>query len=103
MIANNPYNGPKVDIWSLGVVLYGMIVGKLPFQSDNVSKMYSNIGTGRYEWPQNVDSLVKDLVSKMLRVDSSKRASIDDIIDHPWIRNVRSILIALISFSINRK
>jgi len=75
-----PY-GPKVDVWSLGCVLYNMVSGKPPFRADEGA-----IKAGQYAPLAGVSPQLSDLVGKMLVVDSASRASLDDVAAHPWLR-----------------
>ncbi|KAL6051393.1 MAP/microtubule affinity-regulating kinase 4 [Balamuthia mandrillaris] len=79
MILAKKYIGPEVDVWSMGVVLFSMVAGRFPF--GNVS----NIISGQYHMPDNLSSAMKDLISRMLTVDTKRRATMQHISEHPWV------------------
>jgi serine/threonine protein kinase len=56
----------KADIWSLGVVLYEMIFGHCPFQSNSIAKLIEVLDTKDLEFPNNVSPFLKNLIMKML-------------------------------------
>lgn len=85
LLCAKPYVGPEVDIWSFGIVLYVLVCGKVPFDDQSVSVLHEKIKKGHVQYP---DFLSKDLVgllSSMLQVDPTKRASLYEVISHPWI------------------
>ncbi|PON57269.1 Calcium/calmodulin-dependent/calcium-dependent protein kinase [Parasponia andersonii] len=77
------YDGAKADIWSCGVILYVLLAGYLPFQDENVMKMYRRVFKGDYEFPQWFSEDAKRLISKLLVVDPAKRISIPEIMKSP--------------------
>lgn len=50
LIAHRLYAGPEADIWSCGVILYALLCGRLPFDDDNLSALYSRIRVGLDDW-----------------------------------------------------
>ena len=79
------------DVWSLGVILYMLIVGRSPFSYGNPSETLTNIMDGRYEIPTNVSDQCKDLISRMLVVDTNNRPLLDEIKAHPWLQGGQDI------------
>ncbi|KAK5961494.1 serine/threonine protein kinase KIN2 PWA37_001355 [Arxiozyma heterogenica] len=85
LLKANPYTGPEVDVWSFGVVLYVLVCGKVPFDDEVSSVLHEKIKQGHVEYPNHLSIEVISLLSKMLVVDPSKRASLRQVIDHPWM------------------
>ena len=86
-ISGAPYDGKKSDIWSLGVILYAMVVGCLPWTKRNKKELYSQIKSGYYTIPNNINEQCKDLIERMLTVDTEKRITLPEIFDHPWVQD----------------
>lgn len=80
----NRYEAIMVDIWSCGVILYAMLCGCLPFEDPETSKLYQKILSGEYKIPKSLSEEAKDLLSKILTVDPSKRFRIEEIRKHKW-------------------
>jgi serine/threonine-protein kinase HSL1, negative regulator of Swe1 kinase len=84
VIRGDAYNGSLSDIWSCGVILYALLVGKLPFDDDDLIVLLEKIKTGRYSTPSSMDPLAKDLINRMLELDVSKRIIMEEILLHPF-------------------
>jgi serine/threonine protein kinase len=85
MIRGQPYCGPEVDVWSLGVIMYALLAGRLPFESPVISDLYQEIGKGKYHTPSHFTRDASQLISRMLTVDPSNRATMNEILTHPWV------------------
>ncbi|KAI2626724.1 Pkinase-domain-containing protein [Hypoxylon sp. NC1633] len=78
-------SGKVVDIWSMGVSLYCLKYGKLPFKRDNVLEMYEAIRTEELQLPPNEDPSFVDLITKIMDKNSETRLSMRGIRNHPWV------------------
>ena len=80
------YDGSKADIWSCGVILFALLSGYLPFQGENVMRIYSKSFKADYAFPEWISPAAKNLISNLLVVDPQKRYSIPDIMKDPWFQ-----------------
>lgn len=84
--------GPKSDIWSIGVIMYSMLTGGLPFTGDTVHEVLGNIMTGSYSLPSEIKAAISpqalDLLGKMLVVDQEQRLTADVALAHPWFTHI---------------
>ncbi|CAO1636623.1 unnamed protein product [Sympodiomycopsis kandeliae] len=88
MLAGKKYTGEEVDIWSLGIILYALLCGSLPFDDDDESVMKAKILKGEFELPPYLSEEARDLVSGILKLDPTQRLSIRGILAHPWFSKV---------------
>ncbi|XP_004392353.1 PREDICTED: maternal embryonic leucine zipper kinase isoform X7 [Odobenus rosmarus divergens] len=85
LIQGKSYLGSEADVWSMGILLYVLMCGFLPFDDDNVMALYKKIMRGKYEVPKWLSSSSILLLQQMLQVDPKKRISVKNLLSHPWI------------------
>lgn len=84
IVNGRPYRGPEVDTWSLGVLLYTMVHGTMPFDGHNHKTLVQQISTGNYRKPNNPSDAC-GLIRWMLMVNPERRATIEEIAGHWWL------------------
>lgn len=76
IVAGKAYHGSASDIWSCGVVLFALLVGRLPFDDPNMRVLLQKVRAGRFEIPSYIPADAKDLIRKMLVVDPEYRITV---------------------------
>lgn len=84
---NQSYSGRAADIWSLGVSLYTMLIGRYPFQDTQPSALFSKIRRGTYSLPDWLSPQAKCLIGCMLRKSPADRLEASELLSHPWLTN----------------
>lgn len=80
-------------MWSIGVVLYILLSGKVPFPGESNKEIIENVLKAEYHFNhdafKNVSPSAKDLISKLLVKDVNQRFSANDAYNHPWIQDIQ--------------
>ncbi|XP_075155539.1 salt-inducible kinase 2 [Haematobia irritans] len=79
------YTGPEIDIWSLGVVLYVLVCGALPFDGSTLQSLRDRVLSGRFRIPFFMSSECEHLIRRMLVLEPSRRYTIEQIKLHRWM------------------
>jgi len=88
VVLHKQYDGISMDIWSLGVVLFVLVTGGMPWRLEsNVVKNIDDLIAGNYDIPEflGVSEACRNLIGMMLIADSSKRANLETIMNHKWV------------------
>ncbi|XP_054154512.1 MAP/microtubule affinity-regulating kinase 3-like isoform X2 [Oppia nitens] len=79
------YDGPEVDVWSLGVILYTLVSGSLPFDGANLKELRERVLRGKYRIPFYMSTDCENLLKKFLVLNPAKRASLENIMKDKWM------------------
>ena len=80
------YDGTKADVWSMGVILYSMVTGEHPWNIANTNLMVKQILNCQYDLPDWLSDDCQELIHGMLRLNASKRYTLKQISEHPWLK-----------------
>eukprot|EP00179_Madagascaria_erythrocladioides_P009103 CAMPEP_0198310596 /NCGR_PEP_ID=MMETSP1450-20131203/2618_1 /TAXON_ID=753684 ORGANISM="Madagascaria erythrocladiodes, Strain CCMP3234" /NCGR_SAMPLE_ID=MMETSP1450 /ASSEMBLY_ACC=CAM_ASM_001115 /LENGTH=982 /DNA_ID=CAMNT_0044013439 /DNA_START=634 /DNA_END=3582 /DNA_ORIENTATION=+ len=83
-IAGQCYSGEKIDVWSAGIALYSLLVGRPPFFDADTVQLLQSITTGTFELPGFLSEEAQDLIKTMIRVRREERPSLRKCLQHPW-------------------
>ncbi|XP_060919071.1 MAP/microtubule affinity-regulating kinase 3a isoform X11 [Labrus mixtus] len=79
------YDGPEVDVWSLGVILYTLVSGSLPFDGQNLKELRERVLRGKYRIPFYMSTDCENLLKRFLVLNPSKRGTLEQIMKDRWI------------------
>lgn len=85
MLTKKPYMGPEVDAWSIGVCLYVMCSGRMPFYDHERERTAQKIREGRFRCPSRFSRLLRDLVYRLIQVNPQDRWTVHRALSHPWL------------------
>ncbi|XP_037606726.1 MAP/microtubule affinity-regulating kinase 3-like isoform X3 [Sebastes umbrosus] len=79
------YDGPEVDVWSLGVILYTLVSGSLPFDGQNLKELRERVLRGKYRIPFYMSTDCESLLKRFLVLNPGKRGTLEQIMRDRWI------------------
>lgn len=85
LICGKNYLGAEADLWSMGVLLYALLCGYLPFDDDNINLLYKKIQNGKYELPTWLSHDSVNLLADLLQTDPKRRITMQQLVYHPWV------------------
>ncbi|XP_005156682.1 MAP/microtubule affinity-regulating kinase 3a isoform X2 [Danio rerio] len=81
------YDGPEVDVWSLGVILYTLVSGSLPFDGQNLKELRERVLRGKYRIPFYMSTDCENLLKRFLVLNPAKRGTLEQIMKERWINS----------------
>ncbi|KAK6621835.1 hypothetical protein RUM44_001642 [Polyplax serrata] len=88
LFCDENYIGGPVDIWALGILLYFMVVGRMPFKGQNVPTLKTNILAGVYNVPSYLSKECADLIEAILQQNPLNRLTITSILSSDWLKGI---------------
>lgn len=82
--SESSYSGKASNVWTLGVMLYTILVGHHPFTHTHLSGLYSKILKCKFNLPELLSPKARCLICSILRLDPSERLTAEEILSHPW-------------------
>ena len=80
-------HGENSDIWALGITFYYLLTGEYPWKATNPLQLYEEVCGQEIDFSLIKDDHARDLISKVLNKDPQKRATLNQMFEHPWITN----------------
>lgn len=84
-----PCQGFSSDVWSLGVVLYAILYGTVPFKAQNINELNKLIIAGKFTLKDSISSSARNLLNSMFNIDQHKRITIKEIKRHIWLKSIK--------------
>ncbi|XP_046581819.1 LOW QUALITY PROTEIN: testis-specific serine/threonine-protein kinase 1-like [Haliotis rubra] len=91
VIKNKPYDGYRADAWSLGIILFAMVNGRLPYNDSQLSEMDEDMRMQRLRFERNVSFDCMVLIRKMLQYNPLLRPAVGEVLADPWLTGKKPI------------
>lgn len=86
VITGLSYCGTEADIWSLGILLFALLSGTLPFDETNVPALLQKMKTAKFTMPYHISAEASDLIRKIIIANPVERITLPMILEHPWVK-----------------
>ncbi|KAJ9473293.1 SNF1-related protein kinase catalytic subunit alpha KIN10 [Diplonema papillatum] len=90
VLAGQLYWGELADVWSLGVTLYALLIGKVPFGQGNQLALLQNIRSAEVDIPEHFSELARECLLKAMCTCAEDRPTVEEYLNHPWLRSDES-------------
>jgi len=84
VLEDQGYDGYCADVWSMGVILYVLVSGYLPFDEANIKNLFQKIRNADFLFPPHISAELRNLIGAILVADPKQRVTVRDIRNHPW-------------------
>jgi len=88
MSKNSQYSNFYVDIWSLGILLYVMLQGTVPFKASTMEGLYKAQMQMKIQFPIEISREGQNIIKRMLVINPQDRISLPELLSHPWLKNI---------------
>eukprot|EP00045_Choanoeca_perplexa_P009186 m.87627 g.87627 ORF g.87627 m.87627 type:complete len:628 (-) comp14786_c0_seq1:88-1971(-) len=85
LIRGERYLGPPADMWSLGILLYALLCGFLPFDDEDTQRLYRQVQKGVYEIPRWMSTESQEIIAALLKHKPKDRLTMEQVLRHPWV------------------
>lgn len=88
--SGKPYDAFKSDVWSIGVILYAMTTGQLPWKKATRKRLFAQIRAGDYEVPRYLSEELTEAIHSLMRVNPDERPTLDQILEFEWLKEAET-------------
>lgn len=92
LLTGTEYCGPEVDIWALGVILFVLVCGKVPFDDKDLKTLHKKIKSAKLHFNKDLSKDLINLLNKIIVNNPKQRMSMEEILNNPWISKSNSII-----------
>jgi serine/threonine protein kinase len=89
LLSGRPYDGRTNDLWGVGVILFAMVTGQLPWTKRNQTQLFQQIRNGEYTIPPYLSTDCANMIGRLLTVDPAQRITVQQAIQHPFLARVQ--------------
>uniref|UniRef100_A0A0K0ESM8 non-specific serine/threonine protein kinase n=1 Tax=Strongyloides stercoralis TaxID=6248 RepID=A0A0K0ESM8_STRER len=85
LFEEKPYLGHQIDIWSMGIILYALLCGCLPFEDEKIENLRVKVTKGVIKFPPYLSMESRNVLTGLLTINPKRRISMEELIVHPWV------------------